>query len=118
MDEGSSSSPSYRDNASTTVSTRENWLDKRPILAVVCSVIKTEQWHPVGIQLNVDETSLNEIDRANPSTGHKRTRMFEEWLKTQPNATNRQLLNALRLKVIGEGTLAEEYEERIKAGPN
>ena len=109
--------PSLTDkaNSSTVIAVHDSksWIEKKPILSVVCSVVKTKKWHQLGIQLNVDETSLTEIDKNNPS-GLKKTRMFEEWLKTQPNATNRQLLNALRLKVVGEDTLAEQYEERIK----
>ena len=40
--------------------------------------------------------------------------MFEKWLRGNAAATNKQLLDALKLKVIGEDALAQEYEERLK----
>lgn len=100
------------------VNESDYWLERKPILSVVCAVIRTIKWRQLGIQLELDIQKLNEINMDNPITGLKRTKMFEMWLETQPQATNRQLLKALRLKEIAEDTLAEAYEERIKTDPS
>ena len=91
-----------------------SWLDETPVLSFVCDVVRVVKWYEIGIQLKLDETSLNEIDRDNPTTSLKRTKMFGLWLTTQPNATNRQLLDVLRLKGVGENKIAKQYEEIIK----
>ena len=40
--------------------------------------------------------------------------MFEMWLVTNPHATRRQVIDALRKEVIKENTIAHEYEQILK----
>ena len=65
----------------------------------------------LGIQLEVDEVELKEI--RNDTGSDKRTLMYQLWLQTQPNATRRQLLTALRRKDVGEEVVAPTYEEML-----
>ena len=40
--------------------------------------------------------------------------MYEVWLDTNPQATRRQIVDALRKKAIEEMTLAYEYETKLR----
>ena len=57
---------------------------------------------------------LDDIKIEKSETQEKRTQMFRLWLASQPEASHRQLVEALKLKVIGEHTMAVEYEEKVK----
>ena len=100
---GKSSSPSID---------RDSWLDSKPEFRVVCNAVQIDTWYELGTQLEIAVIRLNEIDRDNATTSLKRSKMFAEWLEKQPNATNRQLLNALR--VIGKNGIAANYEKKIE----
>ena len=89
--------------------TLDKLLDQKPPLPEVCEYVRTSRWYKLGIQLEVDEVELKEI--RNDTGSYKRTLMYQLWLRTQPNATRRQLLTALRTKDVGENTVAENYEK-------
>lgn len=91
-----------------------NWMDNRPVLHTVCGIVRITRWHQLGLQLEVDSQRLEEIRMDTTRIEEKRTEMFKLWLDTQPTATHRQLLTALRLKSVGEDTVAEEYRKRVK----
>ena len=93
------------------------WLFIKPQLKELCDIVRTSRWYQLGVQLDMDSNSLNDIrdDNINyPSQDLKRTRMFELWLLTDPQATNKKLLEALQKKVVGEDSVAEKYEARMK----
>lgn len=93
------------------------WLFKKPQLKDLCDIVRTSRWYQLGVQLEMDPSCLNDIrdDNINyPSQDLKRTQMFELWLSTDPQATNKKLLEALQKKVIGEDSVAEEYETKLK----
>ena len=92
--------------------TLDKLLDQKPPLPEVCEYARTSRWYKLGIQLELDEVELKEI--RNDTGSYKRTLMYQLWFRTQPNATRRQLLTALRTKDVGENTVAEDYEQILK----
>ena len=57
---------------------------------------------------------LDDIKIEKSETQEKRTQMFRLWFASQLEASHRQLVEALKLKVIREHTMAVEYEEKVK----
>ena len=97
----------------SSLSSTDRLLDEKPPLFEVCEYVRTSRWYLLGIKLKVDEVELNEIrDESGPD---KRSRMFQLWLRTQPNATRRQLLTALRSKDVGEESVALKYENMVSS---
>ena len=89
-------------------------MNGKPDLKTVCAIVRTSRWHQLGIQLGVDEEMLQDILSETSETQDKRTQMFRLWIASQPGASHNQLVEALRLKVIGEDRMAQEYEEKVK----
>ena len=89
-------------------------MNGKPDLKTVCAIVRTSRWHQLGIQLGVDEEMLHDIESDKSETQNKRTQMFRLWMASQPGASHNQLVEALRLKVIGEDRMAQEYEEKVK----
>ena len=72
-------------------------------------------WYIVGTMLDLDQKQLKSIERQTGHTDtHKMIEMFYLWLTTTPTASRRQVLEALRIRVVGENTLADEYEKHLK----
>ena len=95
----------------TPGSALSSMLDQKPPLSEVCEYARTSSWYKLGIQLEVDEVELKEI--RDDTGSDKRTLMYQLWLRTQPNATRRQLLTALRTKDVGEEVVASKYEQML-----
>uniref|UniRef100_A0A1X7SNJ1 Death domain-containing protein n=1 Tax=Amphimedon queenslandica TaxID=400682 RepID=A0A1X7SNJ1_AMPQE len=89
-------------------------MNGKPDLKTVCAIVRTSRWHQLGLQLGVDEAMLQDIETEKSETQDKRTQMFRLWIASQPGASHNQLVEAMRLKVIGEDRMAQEYEERVK----
>ena len=74
------------------------------------------KWRLLGTLLRVDDNRLDGIDQLQ---GHddtyKTLKMFQNWLTTTPTATRKQVLEALRKRVISENTVAEQYETHLKS---
>ena len=72
-------------------------------------------WYIVGTMLDLDQRRLRSIEGQTGHTDtHKMIGMFNLWLDTTPTASRRQVLEALRIRVVGENTLADEYEKHLK----
>ena len=93
------------------LSNLDQLLDQKPLWPEVCEYARTSRWYKLGIQLEVDEVKLEEI--RDDTGSDKINRMYQLWLRTQPNATRRQLLTALRTKDVEENTVAHNYEEML-----
>ena len=89
-------------------------MNGKPDLKIVCAIVRTSKWHMLGIQLGVDDKMLHDIETDRSETQDKRTQMFRLWIASQPEASHNQLVEALRLKIIGEDRMAQEYEEKVK----
>ena len=108
------SSPSPSPTPPLSPNSHESLLNRKPELRTVCAVVRTARWHQLGIKLGVDTQMLDDIKIEKSETQEKRTQMFRLWLASQPEASHRQLVEALKLKVIGEDAMAVEYEEKVK----
>ena len=72
-------------------------------------------WYIVGTMLDLDQKRLRSIEGQTGHTDtHKMIEMFNLWLDTTPTASRKQVLEALRKSVVGENTLADEYEKHLK----
>ena len=71
-------------------------------------------WYIVGTVLDLDQRRLQSIKEQGGSDTDKIIEMFNLWLTTTPTASRRQVLEALRIRVVGENTLADEYEKHLK----
>ena len=74
------------------------------------AVLHCSNWHQLGILLNVDHKTLEEISlskREGPSAC--KAAMLDAWLKGNANASWRQLADAL--KVMGNHTISQAVEK-------
>ena len=90
----------------------EKLLEEKPSLDELCEHIHIGgKWYQLGILLKLDPKKLEDIIHKLPDDStYKTTKMFELWLDTKPDATRRQVVHALRKKVIEENTVAHKYE--------
>ena len=94
------------------VSTFEEILEEKPTLDELCEHIMIgTKWYQLGIQLKLDVTQLDVINEQNSNVTQKTSKMFQLWLSTNPLATRRHVLEALRKRMIGENNVANEYEK-------
>ena len=94
----------------------EDKLEKKPAIDELCEHIRIGgKWYQLGIQLKLDPKKLrDDIQKLPEDSTYKTSRMFELWLDTEPDATRRQVLDALRKEVIEENTVAHEYEQMLR----
>ena len=87
-------------------------LEGKPTLDELCEHIRIgSKWYQLGILLKLDPKELrDDIQKLPEDSTYKTSRMFELWLDINPNATRRQVVDALRKEVIKEITIAHEYE--------
>ena len=90
----------------------EKLLEEKPTLDELCEHIRIgSKWYQLGIQLKLYPKKLrDDIQKLPEDSTYKTSRMFELWLDTNPNATRRQVVDALRKEVINEITIAHDYE--------
>ena len=98
------------------VSTFKEILEEKPTLDELCEhIVIDTRWYQLGIQLKLDVTQLDVIDKENSDVTQKTAKMFQLWLSTNPLATRRYVLEVLRKRVIGEKNVANEYEKILKS---
>ena len=89
----------------------ENVLEVKPNLRELCEHVRVStKWFTFGVILNLKVADLNDIKLSNGSNDEKAIMMFEMWLNTYPNATRRDIIDALKKDTIGEITVANNYE--------
>ena len=95
--------------------TFEEILEEKPTLDELCEHIRIgSKWYQLGVQLKLNAKKLEDIHKLPDDSTYKTTKMFELWLDTNPNATRRQVVDALRKGVIEEITVAHEYEQTLR----
>ena len=78
--------------------------------------IKPDLFKDINLgELKLDTTELDAIDDLDKETDFKTYWMFEQWLDTNPNVTNRDVIETLRSEPFGKNVVADEY---IKASKN
>ena len=98
----------------------ESFLDGTPTLSELTRRIQIDnKWYILGTLLEIESRKLNSIEKQPGCDDvHKTLKMFELWLATTPTASRKHLLEMLRERVIGENTVAEEYEKYLKEQHN
>ena len=71
------------------------------------------KWYDIGIELNVDVSTLKAIDSMYKDSKDCLREVITEWLKAvHPKPTWRSLIDALRRPAVGESKLAVEIEAK------
>ena len=93
----------------------EEILEEKPTLDELCEHIRIgSKWYQLGIQLKLNAKKLEDIHKLPDDSTRKATKMFELWLNTKPDATRRQVVDALTKEVIEEITVAHDYEQTLR----
>ena len=93
----------------------EEILEEKPTLDELCEHIRIgSKWYLLGIQLKLSAKKLEDIHKLPDDSTRKATKMFELWLNTKPDATRRQVVDALTKEVIEEITVAHDYEQTLR----
>ena len=93
--------------------------NNRPTIKLLNKLVKKSvatKWYDLGIELLDDESlkALDEIQKNNPrDTSMCCTKMFQLWLERQPDASWRQLIQALREPNIELNELANTIEQKL-----
>ena len=93
--------------------------NNRPTLKLLNKLVKrsvTTKWYDLGVELLAEEDvqALDEIQRNNPrDVSTCCTKMFQLWLERQPDASWRQLIQALREPNIEMNELANTIEQKL-----
>ena len=92
----------------------DSTLNQRPELHELMEhVYVVHKWYILGTHLKIDSKALTSIDSRQSDDSIKLCKMYEEWLSTNPDATRRQLLEALRQQGVNELYIAKEYEKKL-----
>ena len=90
-------------------------LNGKPSLAELCKHVPVStNWKIIGTLLELDVRKLNEIDHESKSVSDGVLKMYELWLNTKPQGTRRQIMDTLKMEVVGQMTLAFEYEKKLR----
>ena len=87
------------------------YLNQKPVIIDLCNYVRTNRWYELGMQLDIDTVCLNDIQDANSSVEKRRAKMFEEWLRVNPEASVSQLIAALRKESVQENFIAYKIEK-------
>uniref|UniRef100_A0A1X7TEG0 Death domain-containing protein n=1 Tax=Amphimedon queenslandica TaxID=400682 RepID=A0A1X7TEG0_AMPQE len=92
------------------------FLSSPPLLSELIEQVDVgTKWYLLGTLLHVDSKRLDGFEQL---PGHddtsKTLKMFQHWLTTTPTASRRQVLEALRRRVVNEHTVADKYEKYLK----
>ena len=93
----------------------EEILEEKPTLDELCEHICIgSKWYQLGVLLKLNDVKLDDIHRLAENSTYKTLKMFKLWLDTKPDATRRQVVDALRKEVVEEITVAYEYEQTLR----
>ena len=92
------------------------FLSSAPLLSELLEHIDVgTKWYFLGTLLHVDDKRLDGIEQLQGHDDTSKTlKMFQHWLTTTPTASRRQVLEALRKRVVNEHTVADKYEKYLK----
>ena len=93
----------------------EEILQKKPTLDELCEHVRIgSKWYHLGVLLKLNDVKLDDIHRLPEDSTYKTLKMFKLWLSTNPHATRKHVLDALRKEVIEENNIAHEYEKILR----
>ena len=95
-------------------------LDEEPSVQELSQyIILGPKWHVFGTQLGVDLAILEGIQASNnEDVGYRTMKMFQSWLDKSHSPTRQQIVDTLRLKVIGLNRIAKDYEDALISKQN
>ena len=93
-------------------------MDRRPDLRELQEHVRTNKWHPLGLQLGLKDGDLVAIRQQYSSVDDCRRAMFSVWLDTTPEASRRELVKALKTVSVAENFMAKQYEAFIHGFPD
>ena len=97
----------------------ESKLEEKPDLDELIQHVRVgSNWYSLGVLLKLDKIKLNDISKMTGGSDFKASQMFQLWLRTSPNATRRQVIDALKKEPIKEMTVAANYEEILQSEPS
>ena len=101
----------------TAVASLEEILNEKPSLQELCEHIRLgPNWELFGGQLGLDSIELESIDQSNKDDRYKTRKMFKLWLSTNSHPTRKQIVDTLKLNIIGMNSTANDYEEVLVQG--
>ena len=90
----------------------EEILEEKPTLDELCEHIRIgSKWYQLGVLLKLNDVKLDDIHRLAEDSTYKTLKMFKLWLGTNPHATRKHVLDALRNEVIEENNITQKYEK-------
>ena len=93
----------------------QQFLNKRPTLDELMKYVRvSKKWHEFGLLLCLPNIELDAIKELKQDSNFKALKMFDLWLKTNPNCTRRKVIEMLQKDAIGESAVAEEYVQALK----
>ena len=86
------------------------FLNERPSLDELFQHVNiSTKWYQFGVLLKLNPIKLDEIEHQYKDSDFKALKMFEQWLSTNPNAKRREIIETLRIEIIGQNAIAQEY---------
>ena len=93
----------------------KDFLNARPTHHELCEHVRiAAKWYHFGVLLKLDTIKLDDIKRIYEESDMRALKMFDLWLRTNPNATRKEIIDTLQKDVIGEVTIAKEYEKILE----
>ena len=84
---------------------------QKPQLRDLISDVQTTEWYHLGLQLNLDNFKLDQIQVDARRNQEHLTLMFEAWLRVSENPSWQDVIRAL--KAIGERRVAAELQQKF-----
>ena len=84
---------------------------QKPELRDLISDVQTTEWYHLGLQLNLDNFTLRQIQVDARKNQERLTLLFEAWLQVSENPSWQDVVRAL--KAIGERRLAAKLEQKF-----
>lgn len=86
-------------------------LAKRPQLTELIRHARTANWYVLGVLLALETDKLDAIKVEYSGEGERLLQMYQLWLAKRPNATNSDVIEALKSKPLEEITVAENFKK-------
>ena len=81
-----------------------------PQLRDLVTQVRTTNWYHLGLQLDIDDYSLQQIQADERGSQERKTCMFRTWLRVCENPSWKAVVKAL--KAIGENNLAAKLGQQ------
>ena len=93
-------------------------IEEKPSLDELCEHVRVgTNWYKFGVLLKLDTTKLDAIEELNKDVDFKILKMFQLWLNTNPSATRKEIIDALRKDVMEGMTTANNYVLALGGSP-